>query len=347
MAASRRAVESSTLTGIRRLPLFWRVFAINAALLTLATVLLLVAPVTVSVPVRLVEAAVLMGGLAVALAVNVVLLRRAFAPLDRLARRMETVDLLRPGERLPVVTSDQVGRVVHAFNQMLERLETERRESGRRALAAQEAERLRIARGLHDEVGQVLTGVLLQLDAVGDAVEPARRDELAQTKQTVRLALDEVRRISQELRPALLEHLGLASALTELTSTFAKLGNVEVVRELAAGLPPLSEDAELAIYRIAQESLTNVVRHAGASRVVVSLEAGAKSVVLRVSDDGRGFPDGVPPEGHGGLRGMRERALLVGAALAVKPGRGGGVDVRLEVPAAGPRRPSEKAGPPA
>ena len=94
-----------------RLPLFWRVFAVNAALLTLATLLLLLAPVTVSVPVRLAEALILVVGLAVALAANVALLRGAFLPLERLVRRMETVDLLRPGERLPVATNDEVGRV--------------------------------------------------------------------------------------------------------------------------------------------------------------------------------------------------------------------------------------------
>jgi two-component system sensor histidine kinase UhpB len=296
-------------------------------------VLLLFAPVTVSVPIRLPEAVVLVVGLAVALAANLLLLRRAFFPLDRLARRMETVDLLRPGQRLPTGTSDEVGRVVHAFNEMLDRLETERHESGRRALAAQEAERLRIARGLHDEVGQVLTGVLLQLDAVADAIASDRRDELVETKQAVRQALEEVRRISRELRPEMLEHLGLVSALTELASTFSRLSAIPVDRRFAAELPPLTADAELAVYRIAQESLTNIARHAGARGVTIALEPGVDSVVLRIADDGDGFSGGAVPEGHGGLRGMRERAVLVGGTLDIGPGRDGGVEIRLEVPA--------------
>ena len=316
-----------------RLPLFWRVFAVNAALLALATLLLLFAPVTVSVPIRVTEALILMLGLAVALGANLLLLRRAFVPLERLARRMETVDLLRPGQRVQTATADEIGRVVRAFNEMLDRLEAERRESGRRALAAQEAERLRIARGLHDEVGQVLTGVLLQLDTMAEAVSSERRHELAETKNAVRQALEEVRRISQELRPEMLEHLGLVSALTELARTFSRLSNVEVAREFVQELPPLTPEAELAIYRIAQESLTNVARHSGAGRVTIALEPGAESVVLRVADDGKGFDGGAAPEGHGGLRGMRERALLVGGALAIKPGSAGGVEVRLEVPA--------------
>jgi two-component system sensor histidine kinase UhpB len=277
----------------------------------------------------------------VALTANVFLLRRAFVPLERLARRMETVDLLRPGQRFPATTSDEVGRVVHAFNEMLDRLETERRESGRRALAAQEAERLRVARGLHDEVGQVLTGVLLQLDGLAEAIDPARRHELVDTKETVRQALEEVRRISRELRPEMLEHLGLVSALTELARAFSRVSGVEVDRTFADELPSLTPEAELAIYRIAQESLTNVARHSGARRVAIALEPGGDSVVLRVADDGNGFPGGAAPEGHGGLRGMRERAVLVGGALAIKPGRQRGVEVRLEVPAAPVEAPEE------
>jgi two-component system sensor histidine kinase UhpB len=314
-------------------PLFWRVFAVNAALLALATLLLLFTPVTVSRPVRLTEALVLVIGFGLALAANVVLLRRAFSPLEELAQRMETVDLLEPGQRLPTGAGGMVGRVVHAFNEMLDRLENERHESGRRALAAQEAERLRIARGLHDEVGQVLTGVLLQLDAVADAIAADRRDELVETKQAVRQALEEVRRISSELRPEMLEHLGLVSALTELATTFSRLSAIPIERRFAAELPPLTADAELAVYRIAQESLTNVARHAGARRVTIALEPGADSVVLLVADDGHGFAGGAAPEGHGGLRGMRERAVLVGGTLDIGPGRDGGVEIRLEVPA--------------
>jgi two-component system sensor histidine kinase UhpB len=313
-----------------RLPLYWRVFAVNASLLTAIAVLLIVTPVTISFPIALTEAIVVVVGLLVTLAVNAVLLRRAFGPLGRLAQRMEMVDLLRPGQRLPVLRHDEVGRVVSAFNRMLDRLERERQESGRRVLAAQEAERVGIARDLHDEVGQVLTGVLLQLNSITEAA-PEHRDELDQAREAVRRALDEVRRISSELRPEMLEHLGLVSALTELTTAFARVSKVRVERGFPASLPPLAPEIELAVYRIAQESLTNVARHAQASRVTVSLESSHDSVVLRVADDGRGFA-GDPVE-HGGLRSMRERALLVGGALAIKAGPRGGVEVRLEVPA--------------
>jgi two-component system sensor histidine kinase UhpB len=124
------------------------------------------------------------------------------------------------------------------------------------------------------------------------------------------------------------------SALTELSRKFADQSGIRVDRRFAEELPPLSGEAEIAVYRVAQESLTNVARHADAKRVVVTLEPGVGSVVLCVSDDGRGLPDtATSPNGRNGLRGMRERAILVGGALAIKRSHEGGVEVRLEVPA--------------
>jgi two-component system sensor histidine kinase UhpB len=313
------------------LPLYWRVFAVNAGLFTTVALVLVVAPVTISYRTAVVEAVGVFAGLVVTIAVNAVLLRQAFAPLGRLERRMETVDLLRPGQRLPVARDDEIGAVVSTFNRMLDRLESERQESGRRVLAAQEAERVSIARDLHDEVGQVLTGVLLQLNAIAEAA-PEHEEALGEAREAVRRALEEVRRISRELRPEMLEQLGLVSALTELTSSFARVTGIAVDRRFATTLPDLPSDVELVIYRIAQESLTNVARHAGARRVVVALEPARRSVVLRVADDGRGLGAGTSE--HGGLRSMRERALLVDGALAIKPAREGGVEVRLEVPTA-------------
>jgi two-component system sensor histidine kinase UhpB len=317
--------------GIRTLPLFWRVFAVNAGLLGVIAILLLVSPVEISAPIAPAQALIVVVGLVITVVANAVLLRRAVKPLERLAQRMDDVDLLRPGQRLRVGRDDEVGRVVRAFNQMLDRLESERLETGRRVLAAQEAERVGIARDLHDEVGQLLTGVLLQLDSIAGTA-PDQRDELDEAKQAVRRALDEVRRISRELRPEMLEHLGLVSALTELTTTFGRISGIRVERQFDTSLPKLPSDTELAIYRIAQESLTNVARHSQASRVTIALESSRDSVLLRVADDGRGFDTSKPDE-HGGLRSMRERALLVDGVLAIRKAPGGGVEVRLEVPA--------------
>jgi two-component system, NarL family, sensor histidine kinase UhpB len=132
----------------------------------------------------------------------------------------------------------------------------------------------------------------------------------------------------------MLEHLGLVSALTELAGTFARITGIHVERRFATALPKLTPEVELAIYRIAQESLTNIARHSQARRVVIALEPVRSSLVLRVADDGRGFA--AAPVEHGGMRSMRERSLLVGGALAIRSAPEGGVEVRLEVPTTQP-----------
>jgi len=307
-----------------KLPLLWRVFAINATLLVIATLVILLARERIHASLAFVEGVDVAVGLVLMLAANLFLLRQTLRPVDRLVERMRTVDLLRPGQRLVEEGGPEVGHLVRVFNQMLDRLESERRESGARALRAQEAERARIASGLHDEVGQVLTGVLLQLEGEGRSEE---------AKTAVRQALEEVRRIARELRPEMLEHLGLVSALIELSRKFADQTGLRIDRDFSGDLPALSDEAELAVYRVAQESLTNVARHAHASRVAIALQPGPGSVVLRVVDDGNGMDEASSLNGHGGLRGMRERAVLVGGALAVKQAHDGGVEVRLEVPA--------------
>lgn len=311
--------------------IFARIFIVNATLHGTVAALLLFSPIRINAPITRNQALVVVAALALTLFVNAPLLRVALAPLERLAGEMENVDLLRPGGRLPVLSDDQIGRSLAAFNRMLDRLENERQGSLRRVVAAHEAERAGIARDLHDEIGQVLTTLLLQLDLTMHALPPAERDELELAKQSVRGALDDVRRISSRLRPAMLEDLGLVSALTELTRTFGRTSHIRVRCRFDRSLPKLHPDAELAVYRIAQESLTNVARHSRAANVTVSLEQGPGSVVVRVVDDGLGFANGRVE--HGGLRSMRERALLIGAALAVRPVSPNGVEVRLEVPA--------------
>ncbi|WP_407556005.1 HAMP domain-containing sensor histidine kinase [Streptomyces sp. Pv4-95] len=309
------------------MPLFWRIFLLNAVVLIAAAALLL-GPVTVSTPVLLTEAAVLTAGLAAMLVANGVLLRLGLAPLQRLTRAMTTTDLLRPGKRPAVGGHGEVAELITTFNTMLDRLEAERATSAARALSAQEAERHRIAQELHDEIGQTLTAVLLELKRVADHATPAVREELHQVQETTRASLDEIRRIARRLRPGVLEELGLTSALKALTTEFT-WPTLAVRHHIDADLPPLSRDTELVLYRVAQESLTNVARHAGAHRVDLTLRHSPTGVELRVHDDGRGI-DGAA-EGAG-ISGMRERALLIGADLSLGPGPGGGTEVRLIVP---------------
>ncbi|MBA0050556.1 HAMP domain-containing protein [Streptomyces sp. AJS327] len=309
--------------------LFWRIFLLNALVLVTATVVLLWAPVTVSVPVVLTEAVVVTGGMLAMLLANGFLLRLGLAPLQRLNRLMQTIDLLRPGQRLPASGQGDIPDLLRAFNEMLDRLETERGDSSARALSAQEAERRRVAQELHDEVGQSLTAVLLDLKRIADHAPDAMRADLRQAQETTRASLDEVRRVAHRLRPGVLEDLGLVSALTELAEEFAAHSGLTVRRDFAAPLPPLGGEVELVLYRVAQESLTNTARHADASGAELSLRSEDGRVVLRVRDDGRGL--GASGEGAG-LRGMRERALLVGGELNVGTRRGGGTEVRLRVP---------------
>jgi two-component system sensor histidine kinase UhpB len=311
--------------------LFWRIYALNALVLGAATALLLWAPVTVSVPVLLTEAIVLLCGLAIMLVANAVLLRVGLAPLDRLARRMATVDLLRPGQRLPVSGHGSVAQLIRAFNAMLERLEKERAASTARALLAQESERRRIARELHDEVGQSLTAVLLDLKRAADRAPDLQGfADLRRAQETVRESLDEVRRLARRLRPGVLEDLGVISALTELTTELSTHTGLMVQRRFQPQLPRLDEKAELVVYRVAQEALTNIARHADATRADIDLRQANGTVELRVRDNGRGL--GLAHEGTG-IRGMRERALLIGGTLEINSTPGNGVEVILTVPA--------------
>ncbi|GGQ53131.1 HAMP domain-containing sensor histidine kinase [Streptomyces asoensis] len=309
--------------------LFWRIFALNAVVLGSATALLLWAPVTVSVPVVLTEAVILVAGLIVMLVANAALLRIGLAPLDRLTRLMDTVDLLRPGQRLPEGGRGETAELIRTFNAMLERLEHERASSSARVLVAQEAERRRIAQELHDEVGQSMTAILLALERSADEADEPLRGELRHVQEITRGSLDEVRRLARRLRPGVLEDLGLISALTSLTTEFSTHAGMRVVRRFDSGLPGLDEQTELVLYRVAQEALTNAARHAGAERVEVRLRHTAEAVELTVGDDGRGT--GAAPEGAG-IRGMRERALLIGATLDVVSPPRTGTQVRLTVP---------------
>jgi two-component system, NarL family, sensor histidine kinase UhpB len=310
--------------------LFMRVLLANAAVLAIATLLLVFSPIEVSSPVTNAQATILVIGFVLSVALNIVLLRGVIAPLRRLTETMRSVEPLQPGRRLAIRGADaDVKALTRAFNDMLDRLEDERRESGRRALLAQEAERQRIARELHDEVGQVLTSVVLELEhAAQHSAEPDAA-KLAGAREAVRQSLEEVRRIARELRPEMLDDLGLQSALRALCTAAAAHEELHVERslELAEAVSP---EVELVVYRVAQESLTNVMRHAGASEVLVALAHVGGGLRLVVRDDGRGLPTDF--NGGTGIAGMQERALHVGGRLTVSRLPAGGTEVRLDIP---------------
>jgi two-component system sensor histidine kinase UhpB len=214
---------------------------------------------------------------------------------------------------------------------MLDRLEQERRESALRELAAQERERLRIARELHDEVGQMLTAIALRAERAAEQPADASRGALLEISQTALGSLEDVRRIARELRPEVLDDLGLVNAVIALCGRVDRQPGIRVRRQLDWSLPKLAPEVELVVYRVAQEALTNVLRHAQATEVVVELRSEDGRVVLEVADNGRGLPSDTAERG---MRGMRERASVVNAELDVRTRDGGGTRVILGVKAA-------------
>ena len=165
----------------------------------------------------------------------------------------------------------EVAELSVAFNDMLDRLERERRDSARRALDAQEEERRRMARELHDEIGQTLTGVVLQLETLERTAPEELRAPLRSLEASARAAIEEVRELVRRLRPEALDDFGLRSALVSLGSELAEHSGLRVSPRLAGELPALSKEDELVVYRVAQESLVNVMRHARATRAELSL----------------------------------------------------------------------------
>lgn len=314
-----------------QLSVFWRVFLVDASVLAVAALVLAVGPVTISYPVKTNQLVGIVAGLIALLLVNMVLLRRTLRPLLALRKTMEEVDLLSPGRRVEVLHAGaDVNAVVQAFNEMLERLESERLESGRMALSIQESERRRVARELHDEIGQTLTAMLLQIEGLSQDVPEEAQHELDELRETARTGAEDVRRIAQRLRPEALEELGLQAALLALTISLAQQSGIDIDRHIERDLP-LNADDELVVYRVAQEALTNVVRHSGARTASLSLRSDGSHVTLCVADDGTGIKP-AQLDSSFGIRGMRERALLVGAALTVESTPGRGTTVMLRVP---------------
>ena len=318
----------------RYVPLLYRVAGVNVLLLAVAVGVTIVVldPNRVSSFRVDEEGAALILALLLVVAINVYLVRRVVGPVQALTALARRVDLADPGERMPVSAPDsEAGELATTFNEMLDRLEAERREATGRVLAGQEAERLRIAQELHDQVGQELTAVLLGLARVQARLPANLSDDVEEVQQAVRGSLEDVRQIAIELRPEALDDLGLQSALAVLCERVSERFGLQVRQRLGEQLPELSPDAELVVYRVAQEALTNVARHSGAREADLSLAPSDGTLTLTVTDTGTGLPEGHAP--GTGIRGMRERATLIGANLTIDGDPvTGGTRVRLEVP---------------
>src|ERR1700733_10424376 len=201
------------------------------------------------------SAVILVLAVAVAgLATSLVRLKRRFGPLERLIEEMEKVDLSRPGPLLPasidgVGETEEVERLELAFLRMMRRLEAERRRAGSAALQAQEQERTRVARDLHDEVNQSLTGLLLRLEAAREAAPPALEAELAETKALANQAMRELLSLARQLRPTALDDLGLTAAIAGQVEQLAH-GEIEATIATEGDFSDLGDDAQLVVYRV-------------------------------------------------------------------------------------------------
>lgn len=281
---------------------------------------------------RRTELILLMLAIALVLSLNIVILRRQFAPLEQLVSTMERIDLAKPGERasIPRGATEDIAELVDSFNNMIERLEEERMAKIEATVKGQETERERVARDLHDEANQALTAVILRLQAASEDAPPELAGQIVEAKDLAGQAMEEMLDVVRRLRPTTLE-LGLRNAVSSQVTDFKERSGIEAeFTFLGDHTKRLDEERELAIYRVVQEALSNIVQHADASHVDVTLEFG-DVIVLTINDDGRGF-DPSEPTKRFGVIGMRERALLEGGILEIESSPGAGTTLRMEMP---------------
>jgi two-component system sensor histidine kinase UhpB len=312
--------------------LLGQILAINVALVTAAV---LGASVLAGFDLSIAEQRYTYGVLAMTivltLLVNLLLLRRRFSPLEQLIARVEAVDPADPAAGYEAVDEagvEEIRRLSGSFQRLLERIEAERRRSGRLVLRAQEEERKRLARDLHDEVNQALTAILLRLEALSKDAPPSEARELGEVKALANRAMEELLQLARQLRPTALDDHGLVPAIETQVQRFGEQTGIDARIETTGDPAGLSDDREIVLYRVVQEALSNAAQHSGASRVWVRLDAVNGSVRLRVADNGQGFSPSAP-RGSLGLDGMAERARLVDGELKVESAPNTGTTVTL------------------
>jgi len=265
--------------------------------------------------------------------VNLWMLQRRFAPLEHLIDRIERID---PYERSTFELAgdpvEEIDRLAQSFRRLLQRVDDERRRSGKLVLRAQEEERRRLARDLHDEVNQALTAILLRLQALSHDMPPERLDEVVELKRLASQTMDELLNLARQLRPTALDDHGLVPAIEAQVRGFEERSGVQAQLETSGDTALLDEEKQTVIYRVAQEALANAGRHAHARNVALALDVEGEAAELRIRDDGVGF-DPVASRGDGlGLDGMAERARLIGGELDLRSSPGSGTELTLRVP---------------
>jgi signal transduction histidine kinase len=267
--------------------------------------------------------------------------RRITRPIDRLVQAAERLAAGREAVHVDGGTIQELQVLADSFNEMAEQIERSR--AGQRKYVAmvtrsQEDERRRIARELHDGTVQALVAIGRRLELIAQrSQDSATISELAAVRQQVSEAANEVRRFSRELRPLVLEDLGLAPALRYLSNQHAEEFGTPVNLTVHGSLRGLPPDQELVLFRIYQETLTNVSKHAQATQVDALLEVDAEGLLLEVVDDGQGFeattvPTDLAQRGHFGLMGIQERVQLLGGRLTIDSTPGQGTRVKIWLP---------------
>lgn len=325
---------------MRNKRLITQVLAINLPLISIAVI---AATLSASPTVSLDAADSINGfifGLAVSLTVllNMILLERRMRPLQELTEQMEQVDLAGgPSTSIAEIDTggtEELERLKTTFDRMLRRLHSERRHASRMALDAQERERERVARDLHDEVNQSLTGLLLRLQAARSRAPDDLAEELTEIRNVANKAMNELLALVHQLRPTTLDDLGLRAALASQVDDLNRQPNYEVTLECHGDVTNLPKEIQLVVYRVAQEALSNAVQHSRASRIDVNLTRDPQRVRLTVVDNGVGF-DFAGQDSGLGLNGMLERALLVSGELDVDSRPGKGTSICLDLPIGG------------
>jgi two-component system sensor histidine kinase UhpB len=329
-----------------RIPLFYKILIANSALVAVGAVagtLITAWHVTRAPDEYHIQLIILFGasGILISFLVNNWVLHRALEPLDQL---QDAVDEVRAGHanvrvELGDNSDERFDRLAETFNQMLDQLERSAQQlkhvSGR-IIQAQEEERQRLARELHDEAAQALTSLLVHLRLLERAKTPEEAQaRVKELRELTAQALEEVRRVALDLRPTILDDLGLGPALEWRVDEFNKSPDVHAAIEVRGLEQRLPRNVELVLYRVGQESLSNVTRHANASEVQVALWREEDWVTIEISDNGRGFDRDQVCEGPRGLGlvGMRERLAMIGGELIVDstPGEGTRIIARAPV----------------
>jgi two-component system sensor histidine kinase UhpB len=349
------------MRAVLRVPLFYKILIANAAIVVLGAVAgtaITLAYLRSGHPGFSTPAFVsllALAGVVVTVLVNALILRLALSPLELLEQTAAQVQAGDLDARVPSspVADRELERLSVTFNGMLDSLESYRqrlRDVAARALAAEEEERKRIARELHDDTAQALAALMLRLRVARGQGDRAARDRmLDELRGEIGEALERIRRFARGLRPPALDELGLVPALESHARTISEAAGIPVRVEADAVEGLLGPEAELALYRIAQEAVSNAVRHAGARSVQVRIEPTERSVVLTVSDDGRGFDVEEMRVGERpglGLFGMEERAAYLGGQVEIASEPGGGTVVRatIGINDGGPMATAPKAG---